>query len=315
MWLCADARGHDQATGRDAKGRKQYRYHADWQTDRNDAKFEMLADFGHALPRLRRRVADDIRRRDLSPERVVATTVWLLDRTLIRVGNSEYSADSCGLTTLLDEHVEIEADTLHFRFIGKGGKPHDVALSDRRVARIVAKCQELPGQQLLQYLDGDEVRGVGSRDANDYIREVTRTGFTAKTFRTWGGSASTLRALRSIGPASTPSEAAAQVRDAVRATADRLRNTSPCAVRVTSTPQCSTPISTDRCTSSARARRETVSSTATRRTSSRCSISDSEPPSRSSPGSTVWPAGGRGIGVRSRTHGSCRVESQGAHPK
>ena len=225
VWFCADPSGHIQATGRDAKGRKQYRYHDDWQTARGEAKYESLVDFGHALPRLRARVDTDMRRRELSFERVVATTVHLLDRTLIRVGNSEYSGDSYGLTTLLDDHVDIGVSRLAFRFVGKSGKLHDVVLSDRRVARVVRQCQELPGQQLLQYVDGDTIRGIGSRDVNQYIREVTHTDFTAKTFRTWGGSASVLQHLRALDPPTTAAEAKAQVREAVKATAERLRNT------------------------------------------------------------------------------------------
>ena len=225
VWFCLDPCGHIQATGRDAKGRKQYRYHSDWQLARGDAKFESLLDFGHALPTLRSRVAEDMARRDLSFERVVATTVWLLDRTLIRIGNQEYSGDSYGLTTLLDDHADITGATVRFRFVGKSGTPHDVAVADRRVARIVRDCQELPGQQLLQYVDGDTVRGVGSRDVNDYLREATRSAFTAKTFRTWGGSAHALGALRSVEPASTEIERKRQVRDAIKATAQQLRNT------------------------------------------------------------------------------------------
>lgn len=225
VWYCADPCGHIQATGRDAKGRKQYRYHVEWQAARDEAKYDSLVDFGHALPRLRERIADDMARRDLSFERVVATTVWLLDRTLIRIGNHEYSGDSYGLTTLLDDHVDIGTSSLRFRFVGKSGKLHDVVLADRRVARIVRGCQELPGQQLLQYVDGDTIRGVGSRDVNDYIRDVTRTAFTAKTFRTWGGSAFALGHLRAAGRAETEIDRKRQLRDAIRATADRLRNT------------------------------------------------------------------------------------------
>ena len=225
VWFCVDPHGHIQATGRDAKGRKQYRYHDEWQRAREEAKFESLVDFGHALPILRERVDTDMRRHDLSLERVVAATVWLLDRTLIRVGNAEYATDSYGLTTLLDEHVDVSPATLHFRFVGKSGKPHDVVLSDRRLARVVRQCQDLPGQQLLQYVADDEVRGIGSRDVNDYIREVTRTGFTAKTFRTWGGSAYALGQLRAMGPPVSETEAKRQTREAIKATAAVLRNT------------------------------------------------------------------------------------------
>jgi DNA topoisomerase-1 len=225
VWFCVDPDGHIQATGRDAKGRKQYRYHAEWQRAREEAKFESLVDFGHALPILRERIDADMGRRELSFDRVVATPVWLLDHTLIRIGNAEYSNDSYGLTTLLDEHVDVSPTRLHFRFVGKSGKPHDVSLSDRRVARIVGKCQDLPGQQLLQYVEGDDVRGVGSRDVNDYIRDVTRSAFTAKTFRTWGGSVYALGQLREFGPPETDTEAKIQTREAIKATAGVLRNT------------------------------------------------------------------------------------------
>ena len=225
VWFCIDPDGHIQATGRDAKGRKQYRYHAEWQRAREEAKFDSLVDFGHALPILRERIDADMGRRDLSFERVVATTVWLLDHTLIRVGNAEYANDSYGLTTMLDEHVDVTPATLHFRFVGKSGKPHDIVLSDRRVARIVRKCQELPGQQLLQYVVDDEVRGVGSRDVNDYIREVTRSSVTAKTFRTWGGSVYALGQLRQFDPPDSDTEAKIQTREAIKATAAVLRNT------------------------------------------------------------------------------------------
>ena len=225
VWFCADPAGHIQATGRDAKGRKQYRYHNEWQRARDEAKFESLVDFGHALPILREHVDADMRRHDLSLERVAATTVWLLDRTLIRIGNAEYATDSYGLTTLLDEHVDVSPATMHFRFVGKSGKPHDVVLSDRRVARIVRKCQELPGQQLLQYVVDDQVRGIGSRDVNDYIRDATRTAFTAKTFRTWGGSAYALGQLRAFEPPSSATAVKIQEREAIKATAAVLRNT------------------------------------------------------------------------------------------
>jgi DNA topoisomerase-1 len=225
VWLCPNPRGHIQATGRDARGRKQYRYHVDWQRQRDDAKYDSLVDFGHALPILRERVNTDMARRDLSHDKVVATTIWLLDHTLIRVGNAEYSRDSYGLTTLLDRHVRIEADSLRFRFTGKSGSAHDVSLSDRRVARIVGQCQDLPGQHLLQYLAGERVAPIGSRDVNDYIKEVTHSGFTAKTFRTWGGSVLALHYLNQLPAPESETAAAHEIVAAVKATAERLRNT------------------------------------------------------------------------------------------
>ncbi|HEY7628175.1 MAG TPA: hypothetical protein VH761_13960 [Ilumatobacteraceae bacterium] len=227
VWFCTDPQGHIQATGRDARRRKQYRYHDDWSRVRDEAKFDALAYFGRALPCLRRRVETDMGQRALSFERVVATTVWLLDRTLIRIGNNEYarSDESYGITTLLDDHVDIGASTLRFRFTGKSGKPHDVVLHDRRVARTVSRCQELPGQQLFQYVDGDDVRAVDSRDVNAYIRDVTSTDFTAKTFRTWGASVLTFELLRLGGPPTSPAEATRQAREAIKAAASELRNT------------------------------------------------------------------------------------------
>jgi DNA topoisomerase I len=224
VWFCPDSNGHVQATGRDAKGRKQYRYHDLWQVARSEAKYDSLRSFGDVLASLREQVARDMRTRDISYERVVATAVWLLDHTLIRVGNTQYS-DSYGLTTLLDDHAEITADRLRFRFTGKSGKPHDVLLRDRRVARTVLACQELPGQQLLQYVDGDVVRGIASNDINDYIRSVTDSAFTAKTFRTWGGSTATLAHLRSLDRPVDERQAAAQIRGAMKVAASTLRNT------------------------------------------------------------------------------------------
>jgi DNA topoisomerase-1 len=227
VWFCSDPLGHIQATGRDARLRKQYRYHDEWQRVRDEAKFDSLLDFGHALPGLRERVEADMSGRALSFERVVATTVWLLDRTLIRIGNDEYAraGDSYGLTTLRNGHAEVGSATLRFRFTGKSGKPHDVVLHDRRVARTIARCQELPGQRLLEYVDDDGIRPVDSRDVNDYIREVTKTDFTAKTFRTWGGSVHALHILRAFDPPESATAATRQQREAIKDTAAQLRNT------------------------------------------------------------------------------------------
>lgn len=228
VWYCVDPAGHIQATGRDAKGRKQYRYHDDWSRARDDAKFESLVGFGHQLTPLRQRVADDMARRSLDRDRVVATTIWLLDRTLIRVGNEEYARDgsSYGLTTLLDEHVDVGATRLVFHFVGKSGKVHEVTLADRRVATTVGRCQDLPGQHLLQYLDDDgQPRSITSRDVNDYLRDTTDAPYTAKTFRTWGGSVHAYRRLLVTGPPPTVREAKRQITAAITETARELRNT------------------------------------------------------------------------------------------
>jgi len=226
VWICAEPTGHVQATGRDAKGRKQYLYHSKWREHRDTVKFQELAGFGEALVPLRKRIDGDMSAPPLSRERVVATVVWLLDATLIRVGNDEYvrSGESFGLTTLRNRHAKVEGADIRFRFPGKSGTPHDVVVHDRRVANIVRRARELPGQQLLQYVDGDEVRGIGSRDVNEYLQEVTGAGYTAKTFRTWGASTVAFGHLRDVAPAS-PSEHDRQRAEAVRVAAAHLHNT------------------------------------------------------------------------------------------
>jgi DNA topoisomerase-1 len=190
VWISPLANGHLQATGRDARGRKQYRYHADWRTIRDETKFSRLIAFAEALPALRVRVEEDLGGRGLSRERVLATVVRLLETTLIRVGNEEYVREnnSYGLTTLRTRHVDIAGNTLRFSFRGKSGKDHSVELHDRRLARIVHQCRDLPGHELFQYLDEDGARqAVTSEDVNDYLRQATGESFSAKDFRTWGG--------------------------------------------------------------------------------------------------------------------------------
>lgn len=226
VWICPDPAGHVQATGRDAKGRKQYRYHNRWNEVRAASKFRGLREFGEALPALRAQVDTDMSTRSLSFERVVATTVWMLDNTLIRIGNREYGENSHGLTTLRCEHARLAVETLRLRFIGKSGVEHDVTVHDRRVARIVRRCQELPGQHLWQYLDDDDVvRAIDSSDVNEYIRQVTATDFTAKTFRTWGASAHATRLFSELGPPASEQQAASEIRDVVCETAKLLHNT------------------------------------------------------------------------------------------
>lgn len=191
VWISPAGNGHIQATGRDQRGRKQYRYHADWTAHRDEAKFDGLGEFARLLPLLRRRVEEDLRRRTLSRERVIASVVWLLDKTLIRIGNDVYAAqnDSYGLTTLRSDHVEAGATTLRFDFKGKSGRAWKLKLNDRRVISVVRRMQELPGERLFQYLDEDgESRHVHSQDVNAYIQDVLGAHFSSRQFRTWGAS-------------------------------------------------------------------------------------------------------------------------------
>ena len=190
VWICPFAHGHLQAVGRDARGRKQYRYHARWREVRDETKFERMVPFAHALPRIRRRIARDLRRRGLPREKVLATVVALLERTLIRIGNEEYAKAnrSYGLTTLRTRHVDVEGSTVRFHFRGKSGKQHRLDVHDPHLARIVARLQDLPGELLFEYLDDDgQVRTIESGDVNEYLRAVSGADFTAKDFRTWAG--------------------------------------------------------------------------------------------------------------------------------
>jgi DNA topoisomerase-1 len=229
VWICPDAKGHIQATGRDAAGRKQYRYHADFRSLRDGAKYEHLAAFAEALPTLRRQVEADMGRRSLPREKVLATIVHLLDTTLIRVGNDEYARQngSFGLTTLHDRHVAVDGGgVLRFEFKGKSGKVWRLKIRDQRVARIVRSCQELPGQHLFQYLDEEgERRSVGSADVNAHLREVTCADITAKDFRTFAGTVAAAVALSFYDPADSMTLRKANVREAIEQVAQRLGNT------------------------------------------------------------------------------------------
>ena len=202
VWICPSPNGHLQATGRDDRGRKQYRYHERWRQERDENKYEKMIIFGQALPRIRRRIKRDLKRRGLPREKVLATVVQLLERTFIRVGNEEYAREnkSFGLTTMRTRHVQVRGATVRFRFRGKSGKEHDVDTEDRRVARIVKQLQELPGQEVFQYLDEEgERHRVTSDDVNEYLREITGEEFTAKDFRTWAGTVLAAMALRGAG--------------------------------------------------------------------------------------------------------------------
>ena len=227
-WICPYANGHIQATGRDARRRKQYRYHPHWTEVRDGNKFDRMIAFCLALPGLRDRVARDLRRHGLPREKVLATVVRLLEKTLIRVGNDEYAKTnhSYGLTTLKDHHAQISGSTVRFRFRGKGGIRHDLAVTDRRLARIVRRCQELPGQELLQYLDENgRVRHVTSTDVNEYLRDATGMDFTAKDFRTWSGTVLAAHTLVGLDAGETPRPSKRRVAQAVAAVAERLGNT------------------------------------------------------------------------------------------
>ena len=227
VWICPYPNGHLQATGRDARGRKQYRYHARFRAGREDAKFERLIAFAKALPAIREQVDKDLARPGLPREKVVAAVVRLLELTLIRVGNDEYAKlnRSFGLTTLQDRHARIAGSAVTFRFRGKSGLQHEVGLRDRRLAGVVKRCRELPGQELFQYVDEDgQPQDVASDDVNAYLAAVA-PGFTAKEFRTWAGTVLAYRSLRALGRGSTDREKQKNVNAAIQATANNLGNT------------------------------------------------------------------------------------------
>ncbi len=228
VWICPDSRGHLQVTARDAKGRKQYRYHPKFREERDESKFDRMLAFSAGLPRLRERVEQDLALPGLPRRKLLATIVRLLDKTLIRIGNEEYLRDnkSVGLTTMRRRHVEVDGHVLTFTFRGKSGVQHEIAVTDRRLARIVKQLQELPGQELFHYVDDDGMRiVVDSADVNGYLQEITEDDVTAKDFRTWSGTMLAAQALRAAGPASTVAEVKRNVNLALDAVAKRLGNT------------------------------------------------------------------------------------------
>jgi DNA topoisomerase I len=230
VWIAADPCRHVQATGRDARGRKQYRYHTEFRQQQEESKFELLLPFGEALPALRRRVERDLRRRGLPQERVIAIVVRLLEDTLVRVGNEEYARTngSFGLTTLRDRHVRVNGSGsgVRLRFVGKSGKTHDVAIEDPRLARLVRKCQDVPGQVLFQCVDADDRhRPIKSTDVNDYLRAVTGIDATAKMFRTWTATLMAATGFGSIPPPQSRREANQTVRTLVGLVSNQLNNT------------------------------------------------------------------------------------------
>ena len=226
VWICPDERGHLQATGRDARGRKQYRYHDRWREKRDAHKFEHMIEFGHALPDIRARVKRDLDQPGLPRTKVLAAILALMERTCMRVGNERYAEenDSFGITTLRNRHVKVRGSRIEFQFKGKGGKFHRIALDDDpKLARIVRRCRELPGQELFQYLDEEsgETQSVGSADVNEYLKEITGRDVTAKDFRTWNGTVYVANMLRAFEGTVGITHVSAAVREAAR----RLGNT------------------------------------------------------------------------------------------
>jgi DNA topoisomerase I len=228
VWICKLSYGHLQASGRDARGRKQYRYHARWRKVRDEAKYDRMSDFGAALPRIRERVEADLRLTKLTREKVLAIVTRLLETTFIRVGNEEYARTnkSFGLTTLKDRHVKVEGGTIRFRFRGKSGKEHQITLANRRLARLVKSCQDLPGQDIFQYLDENgEPQPVDSGDVNAYLREIAGEDFTAKDFRTWAGTLLAAQLLDDYSAVESATAAKAACASSVKEVARQLGNT------------------------------------------------------------------------------------------
>lgn len=228
VWICPDPRGHIQATARDVRGRKQYRYHPTYRATRDASKFRRILEFSEVLPRIRARIERDLAARHLTRRKVLATVVRLLDKTLIRVGNDAYAREnrSFGLTTLRSRHVAVSGDTVRLTFRGKSGVQHSVSVTDRRLARVIQQCQDLPGQELFRYRDEHgHVQTVGSGDVNDYLREISRREITAKDFRTWAGTMLAASSLRELGTPASARDAERKIVQAVDAVAKRLGNT------------------------------------------------------------------------------------------
>lgn len=228
VWICTDEKGHIQATGLDLRGRKQYRYHALWNSLRNETKFHRLYEFGKALPAIRAKIADDLRKKELSREKVLATVISLMERTYIRVGNNEYEKTngSYGLTTLKNKHVSIAGDKLIFSFTGKKGIHHNITLRNKRLARIVSQCHDIPGKELFQYYTEDGARNsIDSGMVNAYIRQAMESDFSAKDFRTWAGSLHALQVFRSIGEAATAADMKKNITEVLDAVSRKLGNT------------------------------------------------------------------------------------------
>jgi DNA topoisomerase I len=228
VWICKSENGHLQATGRDVRHRKQHRYHPRWREVRDETKYLQMIAFAKALPKIRRRVEEDLGLPGFPRNKVLATVVRLLEVSLIRVGNEEYAKEnhSYGLTTMKDRHVEVSGSKLHFHFRGKSGKKHEIDIRDRRLAKVVKGCQDLPGQELFQYIDEEgQPRKVESDDVNAYLREITGEEFTAKCFRTWAGTVLAAQALREFERFDSKTEAKKNIVQAIENVSQRLGNT------------------------------------------------------------------------------------------
>jgi DNA topoisomerase-1 len=228
VWICQYANGHLQATGRDARGRKQYRYHPKWRDVRDEVKYERMIKFGQALPAIRREVDRALKLPGLPREKVLATIVYLLEVTMMRIGNDEYAREnhSYGLTTLRNRHVKIDGSDVEFRFRGKSGVFHKVHVHDRRLARIIQRSRDLPGQELFQYVDDDgESRSIDSADVNEYLRTITGEDYTAKDFRTWSGTVLAALALQEFEKFDSEAQAKKNIVRAIESVAERLGNT------------------------------------------------------------------------------------------
>lgn len=228
VWICADPNGHLQATGRDARGRKQHRYHPRWRETRDETKFNRMIQFANALPKIRAHTARDLAAKGLTRNKVLGTMVRILETGLIRVGNEEYvkQNNSFGLTTMRDRHVKIRGGSIRFEFKGKSGKMHSVELEDPRLAKIVKGCQDISGQELFQYFGDDGARQkISSTDVNDYLREITNADFTAKDFRTWAGTVLAAATLRELGAFETQAVAKKNLKAAIARVAQSLGNT------------------------------------------------------------------------------------------
>ena len=228
VWICPFENGHLQSTGRDSKRRKQYRYHPKWREQRDETKFDRILEFGRALPKIRLRLEEDLALPGLPREKVLATIVQLLEMTLIRIGNEEYARAnrSFGLTTMRDQHVKIDGAQVRFQFRGKSGLSHSIDFKDRRLARIIERCQDLPGQELFQYLDEDDTpQTIDSSDVNTYLREISGEEFTAKDFRTWAGTVQGALELHKFKAFDSETEAKRNIVRAIETVAVKLGNT------------------------------------------------------------------------------------------